>query len=255
MTGERDDALPADDREVLAAAIADPNAPDYVTIRALAALSDDERVARFTAMGRQFVADARRRVREAGAAALLGDAPSVHERVLETATRQIVLGPRGLTMWTVSREAGIPRRTLYNLYASSGDLVDACRRRAQTIWRARFEQRVLGADARPARRLLGVLDAIDAWVASDRFREDQALRARPSFTDDVRADDLREHLAEIDRFATALAVEARIAAPHVFGAFVATTVAGATGWFDRRGAAHLASVGFVERLMARLRAP
>ena len=159
MTGERDDALPAEDRAVLAAAIVDPGMPDYLTIRALAALVEDERVARFSAMGRQFVADARRRAREDGAAALLAHPPSVLERVLETATRQLVRdAPHGLTMRTVSREAGIPRRTLYNLYATSDELVDACRRRAQTIWRARFEQSVLDGDPRPARRLLGVVD-------------------------------------------------------------------------------------------------
>ncbi|MEA2721061.1 MAG: hypothetical protein QOJ39_2925 [Candidatus Eremiobacteraeota bacterium] len=256
MTGERDDALQADDRALLAAAVADSGIPDFLTIRALAVLAEDDRVARFSAMGRQFVADARRRVLEDGAPALLGDAPSVLERVLETATRQLVQGaPRSLTMWTVAREAGIPRRTLYNLYASSDELVDACRRRAQMLWRTRFEQRVLDADPRPARRLLGVIEAVDAWVASERFRDDEVLRARPSFADDVRADDLREHLAEIDRFATALAVDAKIAAPHTFGAFVAMTVAGATGWFDRRTAARTASIAFIERLMTRTRPP
>lgn len=256
MTGERESALADEERARLAAAIADFATPDYAVIRALAASSDDERVARLTAMGRPFVAGAHRRVREAGAAALLADPVTAHERVLESATRQLVCGgTRGLTMWSVSREAGIPRRTLYNLYATSGELVEACRRRAQTIWRARFEHQVLGADARAARRLLGVVEAIDAWVASERFRDDQALRARPSFAADVRADDLREHLAEIDRFATALAVDAGIAAPHAFGAFVATTVAGATGWFDRRGVARAASIGYVERLIARARPP
>jgi AcrR family transcriptional regulator len=256
MTGGRDDALPAEDRALLAAVITDPGMPDYLTIRALAALADDERVARLSAMGRQFVADVRRRAREDGAAALLAHAPSVLERVLETATRQLVRdAPHGLTMRTVSREAGIPRRTLYNLYASSDELVDACRRRAQTIWRARFEQTVLDGDPQPARRLLGVIEAIDAWVRSARFRDDEALRARPSFANDVRADDLREHLAEIDRFATALAADARVAAPHAFGAFVATVVAGASAWFDRRAAARTASIAFVERLIARTRQP
>jgi AcrR family transcriptional regulator len=256
MTGERDDALPAGDRDLLAAAIADPGLADYRAIRALAVLAADERIARLSGMGRQFVADARRRARDDGAAALLADAPSVIERVVETATMQIVRGaPRGLTMWTVCREAGVPRRTLYNLYATSDELVAACRRRAQTIWRARFEQRVLDADPRPVRRLLGVVDALDAWVQSDRFRDDELLRAHPSFANDVRADDLREHLAEIDRFATALAVDARVASPHAFGAFVATAVAGASAWFDRRAAARTASVAFVERLIARARQP
>jgi hypothetical protein len=140
MTGERDDALPADDRERLTAAIVHSSMPDYGAVRALAVLSDDDRIGRFTAMGRHFVADVRRRVRAAGAQAVLDEPPSVHERVLETATRQIVLGgPRGLTMASVVREAGVPRRSLYNLYATNGALVDACRRRAQTLWRARFE--------------------------------------------------------------------------------------------------------------------
>jgi hypothetical protein len=48
-----------------------------------------------------------------------------------------------------------------------------------------------------------------------------------------------------------LAADARIAAPNAFGAFVATSVAGAAAWFDRRDAARAASTDFVEHLMER----
>ncbi len=256
MTGERDDALPAGDRALLDATIADPAMPDYLAIRALAVLAQDDRLARFTAMGHQFVAEARRRLREDGAAALLADPPNVHERILELATRQIVTGGRGgLTMWVLAREADVPRRTLYNAYSTSGELAEACRRRAQTIWRARFERRVLAADARAARRLLATVEAIGDWVASDRFRDDEALRAGSAAAGDERADDLHEHLTEIDRFATGLAVEARIASPHAFGAFVATMVAGAAAWVHRRDTMRNASIAYVERLIVRARAP
>lgn len=253
MTGELSvDVLAACARESLAAAVADRAAPDHVATRALVALADrDDRVARLTAMGRQFVADVRRRVREAGVGALLNDAPSVHERVLDTAARHVAeRGRHALTMQAVAREARIPRRTLYNLYATNGELIGACRRRAQTIWRARFEQRVAGAQP-VEQRLLAVVDAIDAWVGSEDFRGDQALCARPAFAGELRDDDFREHLAELDRFATRLAVDARIADPMAFGAFVATSVAGASAWFDRREAARAASIAFVERLMDR----
>src|SRR6202035_2234390 len=207
MTGEFE-VLHAAERGRLAAVISHWGTADYLTVRALTALSDDanDRIARFTAMGRPFVADVRRRVRESGAAALLAEAPSVAECILETATHQLARpGRRGLTMRTVSDETGIPRRTLYNLCSSNGSLIQMCQRRGQTIWRARFEQRVLATAASAAEQVLGIVDVLDEWVASERFRRDQALCAPPSFAAELRDDDLREHLAEIDRFATALA--------------------------------------------------
>jgi hypothetical protein len=155
-------------------------------------------------------------------------------------------------MQRVSRDTGVPRRTLYNLY-SANELAAACRRRAQTVWRAHFEQSVLGANADANRRLFAVFDALDAWVGGDRFRADQLLWARPSFSDRLRDDDSREHLTEIERFATGLATAAGLASPDAFGAFVATSVAGAAAWFDRRATARAASRGFVEREIARRR--
>jgi AcrR family transcriptional regulator len=243
-------------REQLAAAIANGSTRDYVSIRAIVAAGceRDDRVARLTAMGREFVTDVRRRARTGGVTALLAEPPSLHERVLESATRQIVAddGRELVTMQRLSRDSGIPRRTLYNLYAAN-ELDAACRRRSQTIWRARFEHAVLTATADPKRRLFAVVDALDAWVASRRFRVDQALSARASITERLQDDDVREHLAEIDRFATALAVAARLASPGVFAAFVATSVAGAVAWYDRRAAARAASIVFVEREIARRR--
>jgi AcrR family transcriptional regulator len=251
-TDERVGALRAGDHELLAAAIADSATADYAVIRALTALGEDttERLARFTGMGRQFIVEVRRRVGADGVAALLGDAPNVCERILEAATAQIVRrGRREVAMLDLCAEARIPRRTLYNLYSSSAEVIQTCQRRAQTIWRARFEQRVLRSTTAARHRLFAVVDVVDAWVGSERFRADLLLCARPSFAGELREDDLREHLAEIERFATALAAAARLAAPHEFGAFVATSVAGASAWFDRRAAARTASVAFVERML------
>ena len=244
------------DDERLDAAIAGGTAPDYVGIRGVIAAANerDDRIARLTAMGREFVTEVRRRVRAGDTAAMLADAPNLHERVLESATRQIVAdqGRELLTMQRLSRDAGIPRRTLYNLYAAT-ELDAACRRRAQTLWRARFERLVLAASPDPKRRLFAVIDAIDGWVGSDRFRSDQTLCARPSVRARLQDDDVREHLAEIDRFTTALGSAARLVSPSTFGAFAATIVAGAAAWYDRRAAARAAGVTFVERELARRR--
>jgi AcrR family transcriptional regulator len=250
MSGE---ALAGEERALLAAVLADWSALDYVTVRAVvvAAADADERVARLTAMGREFVAEARRCARYDGVAALLAAAPNAHERILENATRQLVAAGRDrLTMQRVSRDTGIPRRTLYHLYSGS-ELAAACRRRAQTVWRAHFEHGVLAASTDPKRRLFAVIEALDAWAGSARFRADQVLCARASFGDRPRDDDLRVHLAEIERFATRLATAARLAAPDAFGAFVATSVAGAAAWFDRRASARAAGIDVVERALAR----
>ena len=239
-----------------AAVLADGAAPDYVCVRAIIATADprDSRLAWLTAMGRDFVTDVRSSICAGDAAALLAEPPSVGEGILEHATRQIVAGDgrTPLSIQKLSRDSGIPRSTLCKLYSAT-QLDAACRRRSHTIWRARFEHAVFAATNDPKRRLFAVVDAFDAWVASPRFRADQALCARPSVTERLRDDDLREHLAEVDRFATALGTAAGLAAPSAFAAFVATSVAGATAWHDRRAAARAASVAFVEREIARRR--
>jgi len=248
-------AVPAG-RAQLDAAIADATSADFVRIRAIVAIGNErgDLLARLTAMGRDFVHDVQSRARAGGVTALLAEPPSLHERVLESATRQIVAddGRELVMMQRLSRDSGIPRRTLYNLYAA-GELDAACRRRAQTIWRARFEQAALAATSDPKLRLFAVIDALDAWVESRRFRADQALCARPSVSDRLQGDDVREHLSEIERFATTLGAAARIASPSVYGAFVAINVAGAAAWYDRRAAARAASSVFIEREIARSR--
>jgi AcrR family transcriptional regulator len=153
----------------------------------------------------------------------------------------------------VADGAAVGRRTLYYTYASGADLVDACRRRAQTIWRGRFEQRVLAASADPKERLFAVVDELDAWVGSPRFGRDQALLARPTFIAQQHEDDMREHLAEIQRFASGLAVAANASAPDEYGALVATLAAGAAAWFDRREAARAVGIAVVARLIAQTR--
>jgi AcrR family transcriptional regulator len=252
MTGEST-VLSAGERERLAAAVRDWETAGFVTVRALAVLGDDtpDRVGRCTGMGRQFVVDVRRRVRELGATEILAEPASASERVLETATDQIVEpGPRELTMSMVADLAGVPRRSLYNMYAASADLVEVCRRRGQTIWRARFEQRVLAAADEAQARLFAVVDVFDGWVGSEQFRRDLALSARPSFAPELREDDLRDHLAELERFARGLGLAARLRRPDEFGAFVTTLVAGAPAWFDRRAVARASSIGAVERFIA-----
>ncbi|HEY0382853.1 MAG TPA: hypothetical protein VGC72_11715 [Candidatus Elarobacter sp.] len=249
------DPPPADgERERLIAAVRCGTTPDYVVIRAIVAAAHerDDRLARFTAMGREFVGDVRRTIGSDGAAVLLGAAPNVRECVLESATRQIAAGGGGAlpAMQQLSRDVGIPRRTLYNVHSAT-EIAAACRRRAQTIWRARFERSVLDATPHPVARLFAVFDTLGAWVGSDRFRADQTLCARPSFAQRLQDDDLREHLAEVERFAIALAAAARLASPSAFGAFVATSVAGAAAWYDRCAAAHAASVAFVKCEVAR----
>ena len=255
-SGLRVSATVSEKLERFAGVLAAGATPDYVCVRAIVAVADErnDRLARLTAMGRDFVTDVRRRVGADDAAALLAEAPSTRERILESATRHIVAvnGREPLTIQALSRDTGIPRRTLCNIYSAT-DLDAACRRRSHTIWRARFELTVLAATDDPKRRLFAVVDAFDAWVASPRFPADEALSARPRVTGRLHDDDVREHLAEIDRFATALGNAAGLASASAFAAFVATSVAGAIAWHDRRAAARAASVAFVEREIARRR--
>jgi hypothetical protein len=248
MRGDAFGRPAAAERKRFEAAIADEATPGYVAVRALIALGDEtpERLARSTAMGREFVANVRRQVVEGKGAAVLTERPTTVERVLDTATGQIIAAGRcELAFGGVSAALGIPRRTLHRLFTAS-ELLEACQRRALTMWRARFVQRIQRADADDVERLYIVVDAIAAWVGSERFHGDQVLR--PAFSADARDDELREFYAAIERFATSLAHRAQLKDPRAFGIFVVTNVAGAAAWLDRREEAHAAAHAFVERL-------
>jgi hypothetical protein len=248
MRGDGSGRPTAAERERCEAAIVDEATPGYVVIRALIALGDEtpERLARSTAMGREFVANIRRRVADGKVAALLRERPTTVERVLETATGQLVAAGRyAFEIGNVSAALGVPRRTLHRLFKVH-DLLEACQRRASTIWLGRFTYRIQRTDADDVGRLFLVLDAIFDWVGSDRFHGDQMLRPAPSA--DARADELREHLAAVERFATGLAEQAQILDPRAFGVFVAVNVAGAAAWIDHREEAHALAIAFVERL-------
>ena len=242
---------PRTERGKLIATIAEPATPDYVTVRAIAALGEDDndRLGRFTAMGRGFVIEARRRFVEAGAEALFGDPLDSRERIFETATDQVAQPGRArLKMDDLVQQLDIPRRTLYNIAGSSARLGGDCRRRAQTIFRMRLRHRVR-ATPDPVQRLFAVFEELDAWLSSEQFVRDQALCARPTFAADLRNDDAREHLAEIDRFAAGLAGDAKLAEPWLYGAFVTAVVAGALGWYDRRAAGRASALALLERLL------
>jgi hypothetical protein len=248
MRGDASGRHAAAERKRFEAAIIDEATPGYVAVRALIALGEEtpERLARSTAMGREFVAYVRRRIAEGRGAAVLTERPTTAERVLDAATGQIVAASRcELAIGSVSAALGIPRRTLHRLFTAS-ELLEACQRRALTIWRARFVQRIQRADADDVERMYLVVDAIADWVGSDRFHGDQALR--PALSAELRDDELREFFAAIERFATSLAHRAQLTEPRAFGIFVVTNVAGAAAWVDRRDEAHAVARAFVERL-------
>jgi AcrR family transcriptional regulator len=238
-------ALSSAERTALEAAIVAETTPDYVVVRALIALGEEtpDRLARVTAMGREFVTGARRYVHAGRAVELLRKRPSSTERLMEAATeRLIATGGREISIADVAGAVGIARRSLHRRY-SSRTLIDACRRRALTIWRSRFVRHIRNTCDDPVDRLFCVVDVLAAWTASERFRVDLTLW--PTLSGDASGDDLREHLDAVARFGTQLAEEAVVANARAFGAFVATNVAGAAAWRDRPDEAYAAAVAFV----------
>jgi AcrR family transcriptional regulator len=238
----------AAERTRFEAAIVDQTVRGYLVVRALIAVGGEtnERLARSTAMGREFVAEVRRRVAEGKSAALFTEKPSTVERMLDAATEQIVAARRSeVAIDDVSATLGIPRRTLFRHYSAS-KLLEACQCRATTIWRARFERDIQRVETSAAGRLFSVVDAIAAWVTSEQFYGDQVLRPPPLV--DGRGGELREHMAALERFAIDLAQKADVAGPREFGTFVAINVVGAVGWVDRVQEARSLAIAFVERL-------
>ena len=244
MRGEAH-ALSSAERTGLEAAIVAETTPDYVVIRALVALGEEapERLARVTAMGREFVTGVRRDVNAGRALELLRKRPSSAERLMEAATERLIANSgREISIAEVAQAVGIARRSLHRHY-SSRTLVDACRRRALTIWRSRFVRRVRDTRDDPVRRLYHVVDVLAAWTASERCRIDVALW--PNLSGDIAGDELREHLDAIARIGTQLAQEAAAANAPAFGAFLAINVVGAAAWLDRPNEAYAAASAFV----------
>lgn len=248
-------ALTRAEREDLVAAIVADTTADYVVVRALIALGEDapERLARATGMGREFVAHVRWHVEAGRVSELLRKRPNVAERLMEAATANIVAsGGRELSIAEVALAVGIARRTLHRQYTARS-LSEASRRRAMTIWRCRLVHRVRVAHADAAQRLFGVIDALVAWSAADRFRSDLVLW--PKLSADQEGEDLRDHLAAIARFTTSLAEEAAAADPRALGAFVALNVAGAAAWLDHADGARDAALAFIARTVGMQRLP
>jgi len=254
MRGEAH-ALSSAEQTGLEAAIVADATPDYVVVRALVALGEQapERLARVTAMGREFVTGVRRDVNAGRALELLRKRPSTGERLIEAAAERLIASSgREISIAEVAQAVGIARRSLHRQY-SSRTLADACRRRALLIWRSRFVRRVRDARDDPVRRLYRVVDVLAAWTASERFRADLALR--PALCADASGEDLRDHLDAIARFGTQLAHEASVANAPAFGAFLAINVAGAAAWLDRPNDAHAAATAFVAFLTGSQRLP
>jgi AcrR family transcriptional regulator len=148
-------------------------------------------------------------------------------------------------MATVAAAAGISRRTLYRLFTASA-LIDACERRAMTIWRARFERRIHSAKVDAVGRLFLVADDIADWVVSERFHADQVLR--PASVEDPRGGALSEHMEALRTFGIGLAQEAHVEEPERFGHWLALNVAGVAAWVNRRQEAHSLAIGNIENL-------
>jgi AcrR family transcriptional regulator len=162
---------------------------------------------------------------------------------MEAATERLrATGGREISIADVASAVGIARRSLHRRY-SSHTLSDACRRRAATIWRARFVRAVRNAREEPAHVLFRAIDVLAAWTASERFRLELALW--PAVSGDLSSDDLREHIDAVARFGTQLAQEVDIVNAPAFGAFLAVNVAGAATWLDHREAASTAAIAFV----------
>lgn len=238
-------ALSSAERTGLEAAIVAETTPDFLVIRALVALGEEtpERLARVTGMGREFVAEMRRYVLRGRTLDVLRTRPNSTERLMEAATERLrATGGREISIAELASAVGIARRSLHRRY-SSRTLGEACRRRAATIWRARFVGNVRNAREEPTRLLFRAIDALAAWTASERFRLDLALW--PAFAGDSAGDDLREHIDAIARFGTQLAQDAAVTNAPAIGAFLAVNVAGAATWLDRREEAYAGAIAFV----------
>ena len=158
-----------------------------------------------------------------------------------------------VTMQRLSRDSGIPRRTLYNLYAAR-ELDAACRRRAQTVWRARFEHARAGRDGRSeAAAVRGDRRARRVGRIGPVPRRSGAVRAPVRSPSGRRTTTCASTLPRSTASRRSWQPPRGSHRPSAFAAFVATSVAGAAAWYDRRAAARAASIVFVEREIARRR--
>jgi AcrR family transcriptional regulator len=66
--------------------------------------------------------------------------------------------------------AGVSKATLYRHYHSKGELVAACLRRGDEIWRAWLIEGIERRATDPAQQLLAIFDWLEEWFASPGFQ-------------------------------------------------------------------------------------
>lgn len=94
-------------------------------------------------------------------------------------------GVRAVGVDRVAAEAGIAPTTLYRLFDSKEDLVDAYLERADTAYRAWFDEATLGDGRSPPQRILGLFDALAEQIQPDRCRGCLFLMAITEFPDEA----------------------------------------------------------------------
>jgi AcrR family transcriptional regulator len=86
-------------------------------------------------------------------------------------------GYRVVGIDTLLAEAGVAKMTLYNHFPSKDDLIIAVLEKHDEVVRAGLQAAVDAAGRSPSRRLLGVFDWLDEWLATDEFKGCAFIRA------------------------------------------------------------------------------
>lgn len=128
------------------------------------------------------------------------------ERLLEAASDLFYReGIRAVGVDTISAEADVSKRTLYNRFGGKDGLVAEYLRHRDAMWRA-YLQEVTGGESDPKRGVLAVFDAYEEWLVRGNFRGCPFANAAAELPDPdhvARAvvqqhkDGVREHLAAL----------------------------------------------------------
>lgn len=98
-------------------------------------------------------------------------AVSVHERILDAATRLFYYnGVSSTGINTVIESAGVAKMSLYRHFGSKEQLIVECLTRLDIRYHTWFVEQVENRGGDPVEKLLSVFDVLDEWFGSNHFR-------------------------------------------------------------------------------------
>lgn len=153
---------------------------------------------------------------------MTGARPTKRDLILTEASRLLYERGTGVGVDTLVDEIGVAKMTLYKHFPTKDDLVVACLRHLDAVYRDRLRRGSEQADTTPDERVLGIFDSLRRWFETPRFRGCAFVNATVELADHRHPahEAVLEHKHSTREWVAALVVECGVRDP----AFVARQI-------------------------------